>query len=204
MPVFVKNNLKVLYVHIPKTGGTYIEDLFRQNGFDVKFWESNLLGGALRCSPQHYHYELLNNIFDLNEFNYVFATIRHPLDRFFSEFNMRNEAHGGKLDINKWTINVLTTHYSNNPFFLDNHIRPQNEFVDESIPKFKQEDRFDESFAEEIAKNLRIDFQVKSVPSRRATSSQIHKANSSQLEEQVLEKVKEFYRDDFEFYSSMK
>lgn len=63
MPVFVKNNLKVLYVHIPKTGGTYIEDLFRQNGFDVKFWESNLLGGALRCSPQHYHHELLNNIF---------------------------------------------------------------------------------------------------------------------------------------------
>ncbi len=195
MPILTKDDIRVFYIHIPKTGGTYIEDLFRANGFEVKFWEPHLFGGGLKCSPQHYHMDLIEKLFNLEHFDYVFATTRDPLGRFLSEFNMRNEQLQGNIEINSWTELVFEK-YESNPFILDNHIRPQNEFLADDIPVYAQEDGFDSRFAKTLSKNIGTKLSVKKVESRRKTKTTTYKTIKSDANELTLSRILDFYEKD--------
>lgn len=37
MPVFVKNQIKILFMHIPKAGGSSVEAAFMSSGFVMHF-----------------------------------------------------------------------------------------------------------------------------------------------------------------------
>src|SRR5690554_502775 len=96
MPVMSKHDVNILFIHIPKTGGTTIEDVFRRSGFSVSYYEPRAktkLGSPNKirlCSPQHMHAYQINSIFDLSKFDYVFGVVRDPLTRAVSEYWMRN------------------------------------------------------------------------------------------------------------------
>jgi hypothetical protein len=92
MSVFSRDHLRVLYVHVPKTGGTSIEFFFDKNGFAVTFVDRGGAGSIvpmMKCSPQHLHAEQLHAIFHVNRFTYSFMTVRNPIDRLVSEYRMR-------------------------------------------------------------------------------------------------------------------
>lgn len=94
MPVFQRDGKKVLFLHVPKAGGTSIEEFFKKNDWEISFLDR---GGDLswnkfmKCSPQHMHAEILEKIFKINSFHAIFITVRHPFERIKSEFKWRKK-----------------------------------------------------------------------------------------------------------------
>lgn len=164
MPVFSRGDQKILFVHIPKTGGTYVEDLFRANGFQVDFWKPNRLKPVEAISPQHYHAAILAQIFDLSAFDYIFTCVRAPFDRLVSEYKMR--CPNGEQAFDRWADETLKTAI-NDPSYLDNHLRPQSQYLLPNIGIYRQENGFGEQFAATVAQKAGIELKVKSVPRRR-------------------------------------
>src|SRR5690349_24415788 len=110
MPVFVRGAIKVLYIHVPKTGGNAIMKFFASNGFDIEFCDlsstSDGLNALRTCSPQHYHGELLAKTLRLNSFSYTFMTVRDPVQRLKSEFLWR--VRSPTADSSRWAVETLS------------------------------------------------------------------------------------------------
>lgn len=156
MPVLTVGGKQILYIHVPKTGGTSVEQLLRSYGGHV--WFHSPRSGSLPCTPQHFHGELLKTAFSSSRdpnsthpFDFVFMTVRNPVSRLLSEYRYqrtlamhreRRDTPPGlrrrlawarysvvarTLDFDLWCQYALVR-YSQNPFFADNHFRSQTEF----------------------------------------------------------------------------
>lgn len=153
MPVLHVGTKRILYIHVPKTGGSYVERLLTSYGTVTGVRFTPTFGG-LPCSPQHFHGELLEHVYsaDLREvadpFDYVFMTTRNPLDRMVSEFAYRQAQrrialvrarYGVPERFDRWLRSTLRV-YRRDPFLLDNHVRPQHEFEAFDPQIFRLED----------------------------------------------------------------
>ena len=121
MPIFEKNNCKILYLHTPKTGGTSIAKHFVNCGWDVSYHNrlSNIVVEKNNNSldhtfMQHADYELLTEYGVIDEeYDFIFMTCRHPFNRFVSGwcYNMpyldyNHKRFGGEIEKGK-IINFL-------------------------------------------------------------------------------------------------
>jgi hypothetical protein len=84
MPLYRINGKIILFIHIPKTGGTSIERALQEEGPEALF-NSNRIAG-LQCPPQHFHGDILSNIIGDGFIDYAFCVVRNPIDRIVSEF----------------------------------------------------------------------------------------------------------------------
>ncbi|MGH3444335.1 MAG: sulfotransferase family 2 domain-containing protein [Nocardioidaceae bacterium] len=148
MPIYRRDDMNVLFVHVPKTAGTTIERVFRHSGFKEHYRDSKVGPGTVNrlrlCSPQHMHAELLRNLFHLDRFDVTFMVVRDPIARFRSEFAMRHKADVPLKEarVERWADKVFGA-YSRNRFALDNHLRPQSEFCLPAAQVFRIEDGLD-------------------------------------------------------------
>lgn len=152
MPVFLKDDRAVLFIHIPKTGGSTIERLFQQSGWKQRFRETKRSSPRTfplrRCSPQHHHAALLGEIFDISKFDCVFLVSRDPLSRFRSEYMMRHTENPSTdaESVAAWHDKVFAKR-AKNPYHLDNHLRPQHEFLLPGCEVFRLEDSLEAAVA---------------------------------------------------------
>ena len=139
MPVFRKHGRftsrmvrRVLFVHIPKTGGTSIEDAFAASG-----WRTDLLERRVgesspnayrRCSPQHLHWQPLEALLDRSQMDLTFTIVRRPFDRIMSEYRYQVQGFGVSATADEW-IKAALDDAESDPFAYDNHLRPQHEFI---------------------------------------------------------------------------
>ena len=165
MPIFTKDNIYILYMHVPKTGGSSVERLFQRNKWQLFYIDEGQKPGKLnkirRCSPQHMHLEMLQTVFDLEKIDYMFMTIRHPVPRLISEYRMRKGPQRG-LTLDDWFDEALKA-YLKNPFCFDNHFRPQSDFWHPSCQVFKLENGYSH-IIKELELRLNVDFEDKEVP----------------------------------------
>lgn len=143
MPVFSRDNQRILFVHIPKTGGSSIETYFASCGWGVDYIDRSnpdLFESPnfyRRVSPQHMHARLLSETFELSRFDLIFTILRDPLERFRSEFAYRNPgiAHSevSEKHVEDWWFSQKFE-LTRNPSHLDNHLRSQKEFL---LPNMK-------------------------------------------------------------------
>lgn len=147
MPVVTHNNkARTLFVHIPKTSGMYIETILRRYGtVSGTFHKITNLHG-LPCSPQHFHKELLELIFSTNpsqpesDFSFSFMVVRHPVERILSEFRYRTQyAPRNERNADQWVSDAIHA-AQEDPYTLDNHIRPQHQFETFNCEVFHYED----------------------------------------------------------------
>ncbi|MFC6342870.1 sulfotransferase family 2 domain-containing protein [Nocardioides hankookensis] len=196
----IKDGRSVLFIHIPKTGGTTIERMFAKAGWEVHFREGKRarphVFPLLRCSPQHYHADLLVELFDVSRFDVVAGIVREPLARFRSEFSMRHR----QLDstdedqVATWTERVLTR-YAENPYALDNHLRPQTEFLLPGAEVYRLEDSLEAMVAD---LNARFDLGLPTkVPHKLASHERGIPSSKVPLTPEVRSRVQEFYAADF-------
>lgn len=146
----------MLFVHIPKTGGTSVEGAFVAGGWtqhlytDTSVSEVEVLHRAMRSSQQHFHGEVLQSVLNLDAVDLSFSVVRHPVARFRSEYSYRN-AHklrcGLAPDPWDWAQNAFAE-YARNPYHLDNHLRPQVDFLVPGLELFRFEDGIDNILAE--------------------------------------------------------
>jgi hypothetical protein len=146
LPLARSNGRNILFIHIPKAGGTSIEDWLRQV-CPLSFHNSRV-GHGLPCVPQHFHAELLDYLFDESFIDYSFAVVRNPYWRLLSEYNYRmshrrrHQAVFPRPSFRRWVTSTLSR-YARNQYVYSNHIRPQVQFLFPDTEVFRLEDGLD-------------------------------------------------------------
>ena len=195
MPFIDWNNKRVLYVHVPKTGGTSIEAWLQT----LAPLQLHSIGqpAALRCTPQHLHYKEIVTLLDAGSFDYAFMTVRNPFARIASEYHMRAEQQAagfwqGAQSFPFWLENTLKK-AAREPFVLDNHIRPQWEFTGTDVEVFRLEDGM-EGILDQVA--TRIGAPAPDViPHKMKTNSA---AKSVPWDRADVIRTRKFYAEDFD------
>lgn len=213
MPIFFKDGIRVLYIHIPKTGGTSIKAFFEANGYTTAYHATQKEAGHLNklrlCSPQHMHSDTLKHLFRLNSFNYIFATVRDPLSRIISEYYMRrtwtltnSPAETFPL-FQQWSENALSL-YSKNNFIHDNHIRPQYQFILDNCDIYKQEEGYDEDWINLLSGRSGLTFECKKIPrlmkATPAGTTESRLADKYEINPVTEELIRSFYALDYKTF----
>jgi len=214
MPIFRTINKDILFVHIPKAGGTSVEKFFHANQFAVLFIDHagtknqymSSLNNLTKCSPQHMHGDLLKSYFDLSKFSSIFMMVRHPLDRIVSEYNYRMKIakveKKKSVEINTW-INETIQAYSSDPYIHDNHLRPQWHFLLDNCKIFKLEDSMNSKWVESVEKYCNIKFSIREV--KVFFSSGLPTRDiGSKLSRATFDLIYKFYEKDFEVFKYQK
>ena len=205
MPVYsIKVNhqaINILGIHIPKTGGTALNSFFRSMGFTQHFGtENETVRPTVKCPPQHYHYEILDQILNISSFDYSFAIVRHPMLRCWSDFHWSRKytsLNNLGITFDQWVPYVLSK-YKGNHYYLANHIRPQNEFVGPLIKGvFKYEEGL-ETIIEKVFQTLGYGTKVKLViPKNNVSEYQ----TELKFNDRTLALVEDFYADDYRTFN---
>ncbi len=201
MPVFRRDGKRVLFVHVPKTGGSSVERLFLGSDWKAAYLDRRVgpeSGNWLRrCSPQHMHGEMLQLMFHLDRFDLIFMTVRDPLARFRSEYSMRHrdDLRTDSELVDAWAEKAFWK-YQTNPFRHDNHLRPQSEFLVPGAVVYKLEDGLDR-MAADLRERFGLDLATE-VPHHMARAKQSGiPSEEVQVSPETEKRVREFYEDDY-------
>ncbi|MCD4525801.1 sulfotransferase family 2 domain-containing protein [Nocardioides sp. cx-173] len=204
MPIFLRGGRAVLFVHVPKTGGTSIERVFERAGWSTYLLETpdteRELVAVRKCSPQHYHAELLRALLRLGRFEATFMMVRDPLARFRSEFLMRHsrEPRTSAADVEEWADRLLRR-YRSNPFVLDNHVRPQSEFHLKGATVYRLEDGVD-SMVGDLNARLGLDLDPAVPHTMHGTQRAGLPSSAVELSPALVDRLSDFYASDFELF----
>jgi len=212
MPYFKNNNINLLLIHIPKTGGTSLEKYFSKK-YNIKLDINSLY--TIKNNPEY----LLNNVhlqhltllnlkdnnkrfkIDWNNLK-IITIVRNPYDRILSEIFWRNIKMEKKNNIKTKidSINKIKEYiqkYKNNNSTLDNHMRPQYEFllnkeqqIDPNILILKTED-----LTEQMKKNGWVDF---SNFDNKVINTYKY---SDWFNQEILDLINEIYDNDFKYFN---
>jgi len=194
VPFIEYEQKKILFIHIPKTGGTSVEG-WLESLAPLRFHTAGALA-PLRCTPQHLRMSDFNALFGLGFFDYVFAISRNPYTRLESEYRMKMaQREGGffqrRPSFSQWLERNLDR-AAEDPWHQDNHFRPQWDFVGSDVKLFQLEQGLD-SILNEVATQLNLP-----VPQSVGHALSTQKiAEAVEWDEVDRLRVQERYRRDF-------
>jgi hypothetical protein len=207
MPVFTKLGARLLFIHIPKTGGSSVEEFFLGRGWDVSYLDTSSMEDqkdmnyVRKFSPQHQHAKIILERFRIERFDHIFSVVRNPMNRVKSEYFWRNPNIDGSTpndsDFDAWLKSVESA-YRKNFWAMDNHIRPQVDFLFPGVEVIRMESGF--------SRIIEIESQFSGLPSNSAQEAvrEFPHLNKSLLSSRdiVLSKraenqIRRLYRKDF-------
>lgn len=151
----------------------------------------------MNITPQHLRFSDITAILGDGYFDYAFMIVRNPFARIASEYRMRlalNEigfyGRGPKFSV--WLDNALQS-LDRNPQVLDNHLRPQWEFLGNDLEVFRLEEGMD-SIMSKVAKRIGVS------PPSIARHYYETEARSIGWQTTDILKVSEVYKRDFQHF----
>ena len=145
MPVFRHGDALSYFAHIPKCAGTSVERYLISRFGEIGFYDktASMRGAAAwsRTSPQHIDWASLQTILPASFLTAVFAVVRHPVARAVSAYQFQVEVERKitpETPFSDWLRNQASA-FAENPFIMDNHFRPQSDFVPEVCEIFHLE-----------------------------------------------------------------
>lgn len=153
MPLVYRNGKTIFFAHVPKTGGSSVEDyLIRRFGamaIREGRWKATgspqSVGHTKRdiiIAAQHLSAADLARLLP-RDLDYSFAVVRNPVDRLLSEFRFQSGASRvSKLGFSLW-LRIMLSAARAEPRIYENHIRPQVDLIPDGAEVFRLEDGFD-------------------------------------------------------------
>lgn len=193
MPIFLKNEKKVFFIHIPKCGGTSIEKYLLAATGGIEFF-SHDIDRALKCTPQHIDRTLIHSLFfqGSNDFQYV-AVVRHPLLRIISEYFHDNRNKKKPPDFG-WWLKKNIKNVKRDLYLRDNHLRNQVDFLVEDAAVF----HFENGLIRPIEFSLNalgIYDSIDSIPHEKK-----YKKFNISISQKSIKLINSFYKKDFDFF----
>ncbi|HEY1709602.1 MAG TPA: sulfotransferase family 2 domain-containing protein [Rhizomicrobium sp.] len=195
MPAVSCRGKNILFVHIPRTGGTSIEHWLRELGTLRLF--SHSVPVFSRVTPQHLTANNIDELFGNSYFDYAFTVVRNPFDRIASEYRMRckraqEDVFKGGPTLSTWLEKQVGA-YEKNPFHLDNHLRPQWQFLQQRLRVFRHEDGIETIIARVAGE---IEVPIPATVGRHMATDDFDKPVKFDIPE--VERVLALYGRDFE------
>jgi hypothetical protein len=195
VPILLKGGKAVLYIHVPRTGGSAVTRFFLDNDFRLDYIDTGgpqSLNRYRRSSPQHMHAEQMISVLRPEQFDLILMTVRNPVDRLLSEYRLRC----GKLEnpptAMEWFDSTMRR-YAEDPCCIDNHIRPQVDFRLPTAEVFHQEDG-PEAIVERVEEKLELKLKQRSIAAE-------NQAQAIEISDEDVAKVammaRVFYLRDF-------
>jgi hypothetical protein len=195
MPILVRKEKSVLFVHIPKCGGSSFLKEMNQRGWlellSIRGLHAHQLK-FMRCSPQHLHADLLYQLINPEAFDHIITLVREPLARFMSEYCWQKIQGMTNLQPKQWIEHTIAA-FKKNPFVDDNHIRPQSEFILSDAQIYKlEEDGVDKALeaVSPVAEGLYPDVEKLKSTTKSPTVLEAF--------EEAKNRICEFYAKDYE------
>lgn len=201
MPVFRKDGRNILFIHVPKTGGSTIEEVFRASGYQVMYLDGKMGPNSAnyfrKCAPQHMNAEMLETNFELSKFDLTFMMARNPLARFKSRYVW---AHRKQASIDpeigqKW-VEKQFREFTTNKFVGGNHVRPQVDFLTPGCDVYHFEQGM-QYIIDDL--DTRFDLSLdRNIPKVRDGGTVSHMSSKDVIASPGVERrVKEFYAEDY-------
>ena len=142
MPLIRYADRLIFFVHIPKTGGTSIEKALQDAGAKTALLYGSRFEGYSKTTLQHIDAHIYEKIVPANFYDYSLAIVRHPFTRLVSEYFYRRKRGFAKRTFDGW-LNIAMDECPKNPYIMDNHFRPQVDFIRPGVEVFRLEDGLD-------------------------------------------------------------
>lgn len=188
MPLFKKHNL--LFVHIPKTGGSSIEKYF--GVYHKKDWshlwhsEEQTINN-IRFAPQHFPTYHLKKIIGQEDYSklFKFTFVRNPYTRVLSEYGFQRKTYNVKKPINDWI----------RPFYLaqdSDHTLPQSYFIDDSIQFIGKFESLQADFDSILERN-----NIEKTGELKKTNISKHRSKLEDINQSNIRFINDFFKEDF-------
>jgi len=193
---------KLLFIHIPKTGGTTIENNISKNTPQTLYsgYTNSLLDFPYnKKSLQHQFYTTIYKFRDKLHVNFdnikIFSVVRNPYDRIISDLFWHKLIN--KNFTAEQVYNVIKNNYLDRND-LDNHNEPQYKFiVDENseliknIKIFRTETLNESNY--DLSKFVGFNINIK--------QKNVNKDYSNYLNQYSISLINTFYKKDFELFN---
>lgn len=191
LPVFRSKSNLIYFAHIPKTGGSSVENTLKKiPGIRMSFHCPKQDKFSI-VSPQHIEYDSFSKAFPDDFFDWQFTIVRNPYDRIVSEYNMKKEEGVSFAAF----VRAVLKRYKVYSFTRDNHIRPQSDFLSPNMEVYKLEDGLQIPISTACKKlNISFDFELRH--DRKSKSLKPYKLTNS-----LQEKIVNHYKKDFERFN---
>lgn len=195
----ISHEKKIVFIHIPKTGGSSIEKFLKIYGHNNmgsnKIYDPLIMFGK---GSQHYSYEkiLENSEKDVSEY-FSFCFVRNPWDRIVSEFFWRQK-HNGFREETSFRDFIYLIKESNikfKPHFIDqkSFICGENDkILVDFVGRFEN---FQQDFEHVCKKN---DLKIERAPYKNKSERKHYK---EYYDEETMQVVYDMYQNDIDFFN---
>ena len=185
---------RFLFVHIPRTAGRFLEENFKENGFEAEqiLWKS--VDGI---EVAHFHNELyLKHFDDLGSIPH-FTIVRNPVDRFMSCSIFLTRMYGDDIQEAMEDPMMFGSMLQNFPLTQAvNWFRPQIDFLTDDTNIWKFEDGFGSDFNEWMSEILGVEYTTKDVQYEKLAYGETKKLEKTA---KLVNNIMSLYRKDYEY-----
>lgn len=154
MPILRSGGRNILFIHIPKCGGTTLEHTLAASGIAWSFLDERFglhdYTPWNRSSPQHLTGQDRERLFASDFFDYEFAVMRDPVRRFLSAFNHHRRTIGTFVSFSGFLDRLERRCREHDDYFgyrFDNHFVPAARFLSDRTEVMLLEDGMDACLA---------------------------------------------------------
>lgn len=199
----------IFHIHIPRTAGRFIKELFSYNCYKVYHTSFSTRVEGIECP--HLHYPLYNLLEGVEE-SKNFTIVRDPFEKFKSSIKLIIKArnYGDQiyryLRDESWLVDFLNYERSVGGCYIGNFFRPQNEFISEKTFIYKYENGIDENFIKWVKTSMGLDLKYAKLNYPKGPVEEIKDPkNFSEIEclidDKVKKIIKNYYRKDYEIFN---
>ena len=209
MPIFSKiiegKKHQILFVHIPKSGGTTINEFFKFINYKSYFEPNKFFKKQLKIPPQHYNYKILDSLLNLNKFSFSFTVVRNPFDKLISSYlwSLKYSSVFNKkfYSFEEW-FDITLSNFKRNENFMANHIIQQVKFVGPKINSiYKFEVGIDKIILDILKKN-NIEIKNLQIPILNKSDGNRNEIKRNLLNQPlIINEIIELYHEDFKTFN---
>ena len=156
---------RFLFIHIPRTGGRFIEVNLDRNGWEVEpidhygipHYQHSFIDD---CEIAHFHRELYEKHCDIGGIEQI-AVIRNPIDKFFSASTYLLSLYGKEIQERLEDYDEMVSVIENFPMLeTRSWWRNQIDFITDTTHIWKFEDELGATFGYWMSEKLEVPFEI--------------------------------------------
>ena len=195
-----KSGKRFLFVHIPRTGGRFIEVNLEKNGWEVEpidyygipHYQHSFIDD---CEIAHFHRELYEKHCEIEGLEQI-AVIRNPIDKFFSASTYLVTVYGEEVKERLEDYDEMVSIIKNFPMAETlSWWRPQVDFLTEKTHLWKFEKGLGRDFGEWISDKVGVPFEIDPYVNYATNDYEGFKLDKS---DKLIQNIKKFCSEDIE------